>query len=282
MCLVQSPQFNMLYIIDSDGTMSPDAVITLGPSTLLASDDDKLLTFLDTTKCTAVPSGCYQYCKDACFRSVRYDVTGPDQGNYTLKVCNRYDLSTCAFFKGGRRTNSGPHTYMAHLPVGLTYDSVFLDATATEITPTKTAVEYEPTFCSSDSLFEVKFVPTSYLTNAPNKAPINAPIAQAPNKAPTNAPIAQAPEKAPTNAPIAQAPDKTPTNAPISQPTNTPITTQINVPVEPPTTILIKVPSNVPVAAPVAAPTGTHFLRFLPSLFSSLRSMILSILGIKR
>ena len=50
-CIVQEEEFDMVYVVDIDGSLRPSSVSTRGPSTLLASDDRQLLKFVDTAKC---------------------------------------------------------------------------------------------------------------------------------------------------------------------------------------------------------------------------------------
>jgi hypothetical protein len=195
MCLIEQQDFKMLYIIDLDGTLRPSTVTTQGPSTLVASDNRELLKFVNTAKCTDVNVGCYQYCADTCFRSMRYSVTGADQANYQLKVCLRNDQSKCSLFSGGRRGDGGSHTFIAHLPVGNEYDAVFLNAAGQEIAPTEVTGEYEESLCPSGTIFDV----TLY-----GKLPITSPSAPAP--APKAAPVAvpvRAPVAVPVRAPVA-------------------------------------------------------------------------------
>jgi hypothetical protein len=154
LCIVEEEQFQMVYIIDLDGTLSPEFNSTKGPSTLLASDNDELMKFVDIAKCRAVPEGCYNYCKDTCFRSVLYVVDGEVQQNYMLKICPRDNHSQCSLFPGGRRGDTGPHEFTAHLPDGRFYDAVFVDTAGQAVTPTTVTGSYDEPYCSRGK-FEV-------------------------------------------------------------------------------------------------------------------------------
>jgi hypothetical protein len=154
MCIIKETDFDFLYLIDLDGSFRPNPSVAPALSTLVASDNNEHLRFVDGRKCTENTPGCYSYCRDTCFRSMRYYVEGKGQAHYKLKVCKRNDHSICTLFKGGRRGNTGPHEFTAHLPSGNYYDAVFLDRLGQEITP-KTAIEsIEKTFCP-DGRFEV-------------------------------------------------------------------------------------------------------------------------------
>lgn len=183
MCIVESEDVNMAYIVDVDGNLRPKSVSTTGPSTLLASDGGQLLKFVDTTKCTDVAVGCYSYCQETCFRSVRYTVTGAGQENYRLKVCLQGDNSQCTLFTGGRRGNDGPHVYAAHLPVGKSYDAVFVDSTNSVITPDTLEAQYEESFCpttGANGEFQIAMLGNLPLAAPPVVASLAAPPAPTP------------------------------------------------------------------------------------------------------
>jgi hypothetical protein len=137
----------MIYVSDSDGSLGPGTVLSQGPSTLLASDNDKLLAFVNVTNCAYINAGCYHYCQNTCFRSVRYSYEGIGQENLTLRVCRRDDPALCTTFRGGRRGDRGAHSYIAHLPVGDTYAAILLDSSGAEITSGTLNESYEPSSC---------------------------------------------------------------------------------------------------------------------------------------
>jgi hypothetical protein len=193
MCIVQEEMFDMVYINNIDGSMRPSTVTTASPSSLLASDNQVLSTFLNRSKCTDVPSGCYQYCTDTCYRSMRYSIAGTNPETYQLKVCQRDNHSKCVLYGGGRRQEVETLTvFTAHLPIGLAYDAVFLNANGLEITPSSVTSQYEPTFCSMDARFEVTLYP-----NMPPKSN-SRPIAPTPVR-----PVAPASVPNPVSAPVA-------------------------------------------------------------------------------
>jgi hypothetical protein len=272
MCIIQEEAFDMVYINDSDGTMSPDSVITQTPSSLLASDNNVLSKFLDPSKCTDVPKGCYQYCTDTCFRSVRYSVTGPGQENYLLQVCQKNDHSKCSLFSGGRRGTGGSHAYIAHLPVGLEYDAVFINALGQEITPTTIVAQYETTSCSMASTFDVQLYPKMPPQQNPISAPVRAPAAIAPVKAtapvsvPVKAPIIPAPVSVPVKAPIIPAPVPTIVRPPVPIPAvSVPVPRPVAVPVRVNVPVPVTVPSTIrtPVASDVAQQPGVIGMKLI-------------------
>ena len=216
MCVVNDSEtapieYDLVYLIDLDGSFRPNQAIAPTVSTLVASDNKMHLTFLDPSKCVDNTVGCYGYCHNTCFRSMRYYVDGPGQESYKLKVCSRSDHSRCSLFKGGRRGDAGSHEFTAHLPAGQLYDAVFIDRLGKEIMPVQVEEVVEKHFCTSGA-FEVKLfsrlvasVPSAPLPVAP---PVPVPVAT-PVKAPVAAPV-------PVKAPV---PVATPVNVPISAPT---------------------------------------------------------------
>lgn len=112
-------------------------------------------TFANHTKCTAVAAGCYSYCRDTCFRSVRYEVDAAASAGLTLKVCRLGHGKTCAYFAGGLRVNENvnavadPRTFIAHLPllVGYTYKAIFVDSSDQRVQITPLLSQYEESFC---------------------------------------------------------------------------------------------------------------------------------------
>ena len=157
MCVVTAREYEMLYLIDLDGSFRPDPSTAPTVSSLVASDNRMHLTFLDGSKCVDNLTGCYSYCRDTCFRSMRYYVEGPGQSSYKLKVCSRNSRTKCSLFKGGRRDTSGPHEFTAHLPDGQNYDAFFVNAQGIEISPSTVTEVVEKTFCTG-STFDVRLV----------------------------------------------------------------------------------------------------------------------------
>ena len=203
MCVVNTVEYDLLYLIDLDGTLRPNTVVAPTVSTLVASDNQMHLKFVDPVKCVANTVGCYSYCHDTCFRSMRYYVEGPGQADYKLKVCSRSDHSRCSLFKGGRRGDAGSHEFTAHLPAGQLYDAVFLNGLGNEITPTRVEASVEKTFCTT-GIFDVKLysrLAAATPTVAP-PVPVPTPVVKIPVAAPIVVPV-QVPVKAPTKAPVA-------------------------------------------------------------------------------
>ena len=158
-CDADAAGIDTVYLIDLDGRLKPSSVSTSGPATLV-SNGPNIQKFVNATKCTAVTPGCYKYCQDTCFRSVRYEVEQSGTQNYMLKVCKNGDSVNCALFAGSLRENPNrdayldPRTFIAHLPVGSTYNAVFLDNSGQEVTPSSLLAQYEQSLCPSGE-FEV-------------------------------------------------------------------------------------------------------------------------------
>jgi hypothetical protein len=160
MCVINNPEFDMIYINDLNANMRPTSmtVATTGAATIIASENNELLKFVDTRLCVAVPSGCYSYCRDTCFRSLRVQVTGSNVARYKLKVCVRGSSpANCILFKAGSRAGTDTEfTIMAHLPVGLLYDAVVIDsATGRTVVPASQAAYFEENVCGTSRRFGV-------------------------------------------------------------------------------------------------------------------------------
>ena len=162
----------MIYVSDSDGSLGPSTMLRQAPSTLLASDSDKLLAFVNVTNCVYVRAGCYNYCKNTCFRSVRYSYEGVGQENLTLQVCKRDDPTLCTTFPGGRRGDRGAHAYIAHLPVGGTYVANLLDSSGAEITSGTLNESYEPSSCPAAAVFNIFYQGSTVVANKVGNAVI--------------------------------------------------------------------------------------------------------------
>ena len=247
MCVVNQVEYDLVYIIDLDGSFRPNKVVAPKVSTLVASDNQMHLAFVDPLKCAANTVGCYSYCHDICFRSMRYYVEGPGQASYKLKVCSSSDPSRCSLFKGGRRYNVGPHEFTAHLPAGQLYDAVFVDGLGNEITPTKVEEVVEKTFCDN-GIFEVKLFGTLGGT---------IPLAARPVTPPVRAPVpVRPPELVPTKAPVTI---PTPVKLPVPVRAPVPVSVPVKAPVRPP--VPLQVPVKTPVRAPVKAPVRKRLFR---------------------
>jgi hypothetical protein len=169
LCLVQRSEFDMIYATDQDGSLSPSTMLSQGPSALLASDDAQLLTFLNGTSCVYISNGCYNYCQNTCFRSIRYSYEGLGQEALTLRVCKRDDPNLCATFSGGRRGDSGAHSYIAHLPVGNVYEAILLDKVGLEVDSGLLTETYEASSCPA-SPFSIYYVGSLIVSNKESSA----------------------------------------------------------------------------------------------------------------
>lgn len=158
MCVVNRAEYDLVYLIDLDGSFRPNTAMAPTVSSLVASDNNAHMTFVSPTTCVHNTVGCYSYCYNTCFRSMRYYVDGPGQENYRLRVCSRSNTSKCTLFKGGRRGDVGSHEFVAHLPAGQLYDAAFLDSTGNRIVPRQVQPEIEKTFCSSNLPFDVRLL----------------------------------------------------------------------------------------------------------------------------
>jgi hypothetical protein len=307
MCVVNDTFHDFVYLIDLDGSFRPNPFVIPALSTLVASDNKKHMTFANASKCTDNPVGCYSYCQDTCFRSMRYVVEDPEQGNFTVKVCSTVNQTLCSSFKGGRRGDVGPHEFTIHLPVGQSYETVFVNSLGIEVTPSKVTESVEKTFCPEGpfsvtlkklspitqpvpapiimpvpvTVFTVApiLAPSMNPTKAPTKDPSKIPTS-IPTLTPTNQPT-KSPTKIPTNIPSPEPtrnPTKIPTAAPTQVPTSIPTRTPTNKPTKSPTNIPTNIPSSIiptkhPTMVPFKSPTNVRFLLHYP--FSKLKKPII-------
>ena len=274
MCVVTTAEYDLLYTIDLDGSFRPNLATAPTVSSLVASDNNMHLTFLDPSKCVDNTVGCYSYCHDTCFRSMRYYVKGTGQESYKLKVCSRSDYSRCSLFKGGRRGDVGSHEFTAHLPSGQLYDAVFLDGDGNEITPSKVTEVVEKTFCTN-GIFEVLLLKNMGVAPRPVGTPVQVPTpvrqpapVPTPIKAPIRPPVpVLTPTKAPVRSPL---PLSTPVRVPIRPPASAPA--PVAAPIRPPVTAPVIPPVQGPVTIQISSPVLAPAKR--KSIFSSLFSML--------
>ena len=141
-----------IYLMDLDGSLAPESISTSGPGALV-SNGPKMLTFVDPDRCTEIVQGCYQYCRETCFQSIRYEVDPTGTENYKLKVCARGGPATACIemtwskrFNGNKPYGDEPRTFLVHLPSG-NYDAVFLDESGSEAWPSYVSRHDEREVC---------------------------------------------------------------------------------------------------------------------------------------
>jgi len=160
-CKAESSGLTTIHFVDLDGSFSPPGVVFPRGASTFMSNGSEILRFADPSKCTLMEVGCYTYCRDTCFRSVRYETPGTSMDGYRLKACKTSDSSNCSIFNGSRRGPNDPRSFLAHLPVGNTYNLVFLDALGHEVLPTAEFTEtFVPNLCPIGSgPFQATLVP---------------------------------------------------------------------------------------------------------------------------
>ena len=150
-CRADLRRIRDIYLLDLDGSLGPAGIPATSVATLVSSQQ-LMLQFVDLQKCTVNNIGCFQYCKDTCFRSVRYEVD-PSFPIHLLNVCERDDPPNCVLVSGYYRTDGvtwlgRSRAFTAHLPVGH-YDASFVDRSGNVMRP-PFIFDYEPEhLCSS-------------------------------------------------------------------------------------------------------------------------------------
>ena len=155
MCLIESSTFDMLYINDLNANFRPStmSVASTSSATLVASDNNELLKFVVPSKCVYVAEGCYSYCRDTCFRTIRFEFEG--LSSWKLKLCSQGSSPlVCVLYKAGRRSGSDEYTIMAHAPVGLSYSASIVDKDGKSVVPKFQKIFYEENNCGA-SRFQV-------------------------------------------------------------------------------------------------------------------------------
>ena len=157
-CTIEEAGIDTAYLVDLTGNLSPATFPTAATGTLL-SNGENMLKFVDPPKCTTMQEGCYTYCRDTCFRSVRFTTEQNMMGGgHRLKVCDRDNPSQCSVFLGATRGGErDSRSFIAHLPVGKKYDAVFLDPSGGEVAPSGDDFRFDENLCSLTSNFEVHF-----------------------------------------------------------------------------------------------------------------------------
>lgn len=237
-CDLTGSDIETVYLIDVDGSLSPPGMES--PFSVLLSNGPNIQKFTDPSNCIEVQSGCYTYCKNTCFRSIRYEIEGPQTEGFELKLCDSDDPQDCAFFFDSRRVNNNrnghldPRTFIAHAPVGRNYEATFLTNTGAVYRPSDLKIVLEENFCPVElGTFSISL---DGFTNPPTQTPM-----QAPTPAPTK--ITRGPTDTPTQTPVRPpTPTNLPTQTPVRLPTSTPTRTT-------------RGPSNTPTQTPVRVPT---------------------------
>lgn len=156
-----------VYIVDQDGSLAPSSSQPSGASTLV-SNRQTMLAFVDASKCILFSEGCFQYCEDICFQSVRYEVDPSGTENYQLKVCERGNPTNCIFMSGSLRDDGRysdkPRNFLAHLPPG-EYDAVFLDGNGDETWPSYVRQQEEEKLCQASIDVRVIVPPVADCSN---------------------------------------------------------------------------------------------------------------------
>ena len=136
------------YMTDLDGSLCTS--FTNGPSTLLGHHSVSQ-AFVDPAKCTENESRCYSYCRETCFRSVRFTTDPFDTEDFKLKLCKHFvgqGPPICIEILGYNQYERSftQRAFIAHLPSG-TYDAVFVDRFGSETWPVFVDMHLETAFC---------------------------------------------------------------------------------------------------------------------------------------
>jgi hypothetical protein len=224
-CDLVGTDIETVYLVDLDGSLSPPGVDSTTASVLL-SNGRNIQKFVDPSKCAEVPNGCYTYCKDTCFRSIRYEIEGPETAGYELKICDAKNSQDCAFFYGSRRVNGNrnghldPRTFIAHVPVGRNYEGTFMTNTGAVYRPTNLKITLEDNLCPIELGQSSINIPG--FSHPPTKSPVQKKTQSPSERTPTQLPSAYVRSRSsPSISPVALA-NGMPTTAPRSSPVDSP------------------------------------------------------------
>ena len=149
-CLADSIGVVDIFLMDLDGSLSPERPAAQAPSALV-SDNPNMLAFVDQAKCRRQAGRCYSYCEGVCFRSVQYETSPSETETYKLKVCQKGNLNTCIFIAGYLMDDEASdltqnRIFRAHLPPG-EYLAVFVNQQGTPVWPSFVETKYETPLC---------------------------------------------------------------------------------------------------------------------------------------
>lgn len=167
-CFAEAGGVNSVYLMDLDGSLAPSSISTSGPCALI-SNNPKMTSFVDAAACTMMEEGCYQYCRETCFNSIRYTVDTTNSKDFELKVCQRANPSSCIKMQWSKRENPAdpfgddPRTFLVHLPSG-NYDAAFVDGLGNVVWPTFVERYDELALCSAsvDVAMVTPTIPTTH------------------------------------------------------------------------------------------------------------------------
>ena len=120
------------FFSDLDGSLRPAKFATHNfKYGTLVSNVPQMMHFVYQWKCTEISESCYSYCKNTCFRGIRFDVNPAGTKDYHLQVCAIDNDDKCTEFPGylrGRDPTSSSRTrkFNAYLPKGK-YTAKFID-----------------------------------------------------------------------------------------------------------------------------------------------------------
>lgn len=145
-----------IYFVDRDGSFSGPLRDPKTGISVVVSDRPDMLQFVDPGKCTPNTRRCYTYCKNTCFRTVRFETDPSVAKFYRLKVCLDNDTNKCLLISGVRETQDDawslmPQVFVAHLPVGR-YKATFVDGDETAVWPNFARQLAEDNLCSKRGL----------------------------------------------------------------------------------------------------------------------------------
>jgi len=86
-CFAERQEITTVNFVDLGGSLSPSGAIQPIKVSTIMSNSPEMTRFVDLSKCTINENGCFTYCRDTCFRSVRYETLGTEMDGYTLKAC---------------------------------------------------------------------------------------------------------------------------------------------------------------------------------------------------
>jgi len=148
------------YVSDVDGSMRPTALSYLPPSPgVFVTDFERMVHFVDRTKCLNSPDRCSAYCTNACFRSIHYIFPGQSTQGYQLQVCRAGSTADCTifptYFKLNDITRINHFRYAtAHLPQGK-YTTRFLNATGHHVPLSHLRVVHPENVCPGNTTWQL-------------------------------------------------------------------------------------------------------------------------------
>lgn len=116
LCTAKVDGTDDFYLTDFGGTTGVHEGVTKQGT--LVMDSERMLHFVDRSKCSANPERCYAFCEGVCFRTINFYLPLGGTEQYMLRVCSLQLGTSCYNIPGTVFKESYPRRFSAHIPKG--------------------------------------------------------------------------------------------------------------------------------------------------------------------